>query len=96
VARPMRPVGVAARVSAALPTGGTLPDDVWRVRHQGIVTVLWLHVPLLFVFALIRGNSWPHGLLEAGAVAISAAAAQWSRERRRESTIFAAVGLMTA
>ena len=90
------PVGVAARVGAALPTGGTLPDDVWRARHRGIIILLWLHAPLLFVFALVRGNSWLHGLLEAGAVAISTAVAQWSRERRRESTIFASVGLMTA
>ena len=96
VTRPRRPIGVAARVGAALPTGGTLPDDVWRARHQGIVTVLWLHVPLLFVFALVRGNSWIHGLLEASAVGISTAAAQWSRANRRESTIFASVGLMTA
>ena len=93
---PRRQIGVTARVGAALPTGGTLPDDVWRVRHKGIVSVLWLHVPLLFVFAVVRGNSWLHALLEAGAVGISAAAAQWSRAQRRESTIFASVGLMTA
>jgi two-component system, sensor histidine kinase and response regulator len=91
-----RPIGVAARVGAALPTGGTLPDDVWRVRHQGIITVLWLHVPLLFTFAVVRGNSWLHGLLEASTVAASAVAAQRTRGQRRDSTIFASVGLMTA
>ena len=85
-----------ARTRSFLPRGGTLPDDVWRSRHRGILLLLWLHVPALFVFALVRGNRWYHALLEAGVVASPALAARLSASRRRESTIFAAIGLMTA
>jgi PAS domain S-box-containing protein len=88
--------GLGTWLRSALPRGGTLPDDVWRSRHRGILTLLWLHLPALFVFAVARGNSWKHGLFEAGVVGLPAMAAQLSTDRRRESTIFASVGLMTA
>ena len=87
---------MATRIRSALPSGGTLPDDVWRSRHRGILLLLWLHVPGLYIFALVRGNRWHHALLEAGVVASPALAARLSAGRRRESTIFAALGLMTA
>jgi PAS domain S-box-containing protein len=83
------------RAMTVLPAGGTLPDDVWRRRHQGILVLLWIHVPALFVFALFV-QSVPHALLDAALVAVPAAAAQWSAGRRRRSTVFASLGLMTA
>jgi PAS domain S-box-containing protein len=89
-------VRLGSRLRAALPKGGALPDDVWRSRHRGVLILLWLHLPVLFIFAIIRGNTWMHALIEAGAVAVPGVAAQWSRSRRRESTIFASLGLMTA
>jgi PAS domain S-box-containing protein len=85
-----------ARLRAFLPRGGTLPDDVWRSRHRGILLLLWMHVPALLVFALVRGNRWYHAILEAGVVAGPALAGSLSASRRRESTLFTAVGLMTA
>jgi two-component system sensor histidine kinase/response regulator len=87
---------LAAKVLAALPRGGTLPDDVWRTRHRGILLLLWLHVPALLLFGLVRGYNPLHVLSEAGLVAGLAGLAQLSAGRRSESTIFAAVGLMTA
>jgi PAS domain S-box-containing protein len=78
-----------------LPKGGTLSDAVFHQRHRGILALLWLHVPALFLFALFRGKDWRHGLFEAALVALPAFAAQRTR-RRRESIIFASVGLMTA
>ena len=87
---------VRARIRTFLPRGGTLPDDVWRTRHQGILILLWLHVPGLFVFGLATGSSAIHSLFEAAVVACPAVAAWLSTGRRRESTIFAAIGLMTA
>ncbi|HWI02819.1 MAG TPA: hypothetical protein VNT52_03195, partial [Acidimicrobiales bacterium] len=85
-----------ARIRTFLPRGGTLPDDVWRSRHHGILILLWLHVPGLLVFGLATGNSALHALFDAGVVACPAVAASLSAGRRRESTILAAVGLMTA
>jgi len=87
---------VRARIRTFLPRGGTLPDDVWRSRHHGILILLWLHVPGLLVFGLATGNSALHALFDAGVVACPAVAASLSAGRRRESTILAAVGLMTA
>ena len=87
---------LAARIRSELPKGGTLPDDVWRDRHRAVLTLLWLHLPALYLFALARGNSWLHALLEAGVVAIPATLAQLSRKRRLESTVFASLGLMIA
>src|SRR5438477_552575 len=37
-----------------LPKGSTLPDEVWAQRHRWILVLLWLHVPALFGFSLIR------------------------------------------
>jgi two-component system sensor histidine kinase/response regulator len=88
--------GIVSRARSYLPRGGTLPDDVWRTRHRGILVVLWLHVPALFLLAVARGNSLLHCLVEAAVVASPAVAAQLSMSRRRESTIFASLGLMTA
>jgi two-component system, sensor histidine kinase and response regulator len=87
---------LTARIRSELPRGGTLPDDVWRDRHRAVLTLLWLHLPVLYLFAVARGNSWRHSLLEAGAVAIPATLAQLSRRRRLESTVLASLGLMTA
>ena len=79
-----------------LPTGGTLPEDVWRRRHRGIVLLLWLHVPAIFVFALTMDMSLTHSLEEAGAVAIFAIGAQYFGRRRQVTMILAAMGLLTA
>jgi two-component system, sensor histidine kinase and response regulator len=78
-----------------LPKGGTLSDAVFHQRHRGILTLLWLHVPALFLFALVRGKDWRHGLFEATLVALPALAAQRA-PRRRVSIVFASIGLMTA
>jgi len=73
-----------------------LPEAAWRSRHRGVLGLLWLHVPALFLFALARGNGAVHALLAAGLVAVPAVIAQGSATRRRQSAIFASLGLMTA
>ena len=79
-----------------LPQGSMLPDDVWARRHRGILTLLWLHVPALFLFALVRGQSVAHSLFEASAVAAFAVAAIALRSQRRPSTVAASLGLLTS
>ena len=90
------PAGVGSRFRALLPVGDSLPDDVWRSRHGGILRLLWLHVPALALLALARGKAPLHALLEAGLVAAPALAAQLSTARRRRSTVYASLGLMAA
>jgi len=85
-----------ARIRSALPSGGQLPEEVWRKRHAGILILLWLHVPALVVFALVVGKSFGHSLFEGLIVATPAMMALVLRANRRASTILASLGLMTA
>jgi diguanylate cyclase (GGDEF)-like protein/PAS domain S-box-containing protein len=78
-----------------LPEGSLLPEDVWLRRHRGILTLLWLHVPALFLFALVRGQSVAHSIFEASTVAAFAVAAIACRSQRRTSTVMASLGLLT-
>ena len=64
-------------------SGSTLPYDVWAQRHRWILLLLWLHVPGVFVFALVRGNAVGHSAVEASLVgAFAVAATLLHRERR--------------
>jgi diguanylate cyclase (GGDEF)-like protein/PAS domain S-box-containing protein len=83
------------RLRRWLPEGNALPDRVWSQRHQRILTLLWLHVPALFLFALTQGVGVGHGLFEAALVAGFAYAAGALRPNRRLSTVAAALGLLT-
>ena len=89
-------MSVNHRLRTWLPTGGTLPEEVWRARHRGILLLLGLHVPALLVFALLKGESLPHSVVEASAVAFPAMAAVLAHRNRRVSTVFASLGLVTA
>ncbi len=40
-----------------LPRGNLLDDAAWRQRHQLVLWVLGLHLPALFVFALVLQHS---------------------------------------
>jgi diguanylate cyclase (GGDEF)-like protein/PAS domain S-box-containing protein len=87
---------VLTRVKNWLPKGGALPDEVWAERHRWILILLFLHVPVVFGFALARGNGAAHGLLESSAVGAFGLAALAARRERRQSTVLTAMGLLTA
>jgi diguanylate cyclase (GGDEF)-like protein len=78
-----------------LPHGGTLPREVWVVRHRCVVIVLAVQTALIPVFALSQGaeltNSLRQGLLPLLAVTI---ASMWFLPRRVRAGV-AGVGLMT-
>ncbi|MGH8973305.1 MAG: diguanylate cyclase domain-containing protein, partial [Acidimicrobiia bacterium] len=78
-----------------LPKGSTLPDQVWAQRHRALLVLLWLHVPVILLFALARHVAVLHGLSEATVVALFAWGATARRTQRRVSTVVAALGLMT-
>ena len=85
-----------ALASRWLPRGNTLPTAVWRARHRGILILLLVHVPAVFVFALARGESALHGAVESGLVGTWAAAAVICRRSRATSTVAVSLGLLTA
>ena len=79
-----------------LPQGQLLPEHIWRRRHQGIVVLLWLHVPALFAFGLlIGGNSVAHVLGDVSLIALFAAGASTERFGVRARVIAASFGLVT-
>src|SRR5258705_816084 len=84
-----------SRLRALLPRGGSLPEAVWADRHRKILILLWLHVPGLFLFSLVRHQTVLHSVVEAGLVANFAVAAEVLRHRRRLSTVIASLGLLT-
>ena len=89
-------VALGTQVRAILPEGGSLPDDVWRVRHRGITAVLWLHAVFIPLFALNRGFSLIHALLEGAIVPSAAALAMAPGLNRRARTVVASIGLLSA
>ena len=56
--------GYGRRIAAQLPQGRLLPDAVWRRRHRSITVLLWLHVPALLAFAIVRGYGVVHSTSE--------------------------------
>ncbi|HEX2043411.1 MAG TPA: response regulator [Acidimicrobiales bacterium] len=79
-----------------LPEGAGLPEEAWQRRHRGILTLLWLHVPGVFLFGLTVGTHGPHLLLETLPIAVAAAAAAHFSHHKTLSTVLASAGLVTA
>jgi hypothetical protein len=87
---------VLSRVRRLLPRGDALPPEAWRHRHRGIVVLLWLHVPVLFVYGGIRGVDLWHGLQEAAVVAVFAVVATRRDTSDNVRMVMATLGLMTS
>ena len=80
----------------AVPEGRSLPEDVWRRRHDGIVVLLWLHVAGIGVFAFIAGFDLVHALGESTVVAVAAVIASFRRGSRKFRASVASCGLVMA
>jgi diguanylate cyclase (GGDEF)-like protein len=93
---PQRVRWLPLRLPWFLPQGRRLPEEAWRQRHKGLTLLLWAHIPVLFVFAVLRGFSATDAALECSVLLVPAAAAllpQWSRNLRSAST---SLGLVIA
>src|SRR2546422_540505 len=84
------------RLARSLPRGGSLPQEVWLRRQRAIVILLWAHVVGIPLFAVARGFSPIHGMVEGGAVAAFAFPATWPHLGRRLRSIASSLGLLTA
>ena len=87
---------IVGRLAAALPTGRTLPDDVWRRRHRALLTVLWLHVVGLTLFAWLRGYDLIHALEHGAPLVVLAGMAMAAKSNRRAAAAFVSLGLITS
>jgi diguanylate cyclase (GGDEF)-like protein len=95
------PVRGAGRVSVArlaelLPHGRRLRPAVWQQRHAGMLWLLWLHVPGIFLFALARGYDLLHATTEAALLVVPALVALTRRLPQSIRSAAAALGLVVA
>ncbi|MGH2735177.1 MAG: putative bifunctional diguanylate cyclase/phosphodiesterase [Actinomycetota bacterium] len=78
----------------ALPKGQSLPENVWRRRHNGIVWMVWAHVVGLFVFGLVQGVDPVHLATEVSVIALCAWAARRDALGTRLQSCIATSGVM--
>jgi diguanylate cyclase (GGDEF)-like protein/PAS domain S-box-containing protein len=93
----MAPVSTPlARLRAALPTGKTLPPEIWQRRHKAMTTLVWMHVVGLYIFGLARGYPVWHMAIDTLPIATFAVAAGLSRRSRRFRACMVSLGLLTS
>jgi diguanylate cyclase (GGDEF)-like protein/PAS domain S-box-containing protein len=85
-----------AAIKRALPRGKTLPEDAWERRHKAMLSILWVHVPALFIFARARGYTVAGSLDPVIPVALAGVAAMLRAPGRRARSIAVVIGLLTA
>jgi diguanylate cyclase (GGDEF)-like protein len=79
-----------------LPQGQLLPEHIWRRRHQGIVVLLWLHVPALLLFGLLVGAESPgHIVGDVSLIVLFAVGASSERFGIKARVVAASFGLVT-
>jgi PAS domain S-box-containing protein len=91
--------GLGGWLRWALPSGRSLPDEVWARRHHALLAVVWLHAPAIFVFALARGYGVAHSLFEGGvlvAIASVATIATLGGHSRKVCSGLVSLELLTA
>jgi diguanylate cyclase (GGDEF)-like protein/PAS domain S-box-containing protein len=77
-----------------LPRGTKLSAPEWKQRHARIVALLWVHVPGIVVFGLLRGEDPLHCLIESVPVATVALLAGAERFNTSFRSVTAGLGLM--
>jgi signal transduction histidine kinase len=83
------------RWRAIVPSGRSLPDEIWLPRHRAILAFLWLHIVGVALFAAWSG-AVVHTLVEALIIAIPTLLASVSERGRRFQSATASIALMTA
>jgi signal transduction histidine kinase len=84
------------RAINSLPRGGSLPEETWRTRHRVIVAILWAHAVGLPLFALARGYTFRHGLLDDAPVVAFALLASARGRGRKFRSAASALGLLSS
>ena len=96
-------------LTAVLPSGGSLPEDVWRRRYSFLLGLTWFHAGIIALVGPVLGYSWEmspvapfrdgfvlHTILEGGVVGFFAALGSFKRVGRTFQATAIAMGLMTA
>ncbi|HEV3226859.1 MAG TPA: EAL domain-containing protein [Acidimicrobiales bacterium] len=73
-----------------------LPKAEWEQRHRWIMRLLWVHVPIIIVFAVLTGNGVLHGVLESLPTAAMGYLGSRGGIDRRSRAMLTGLGLMFA
>src|SRR3954470_3146238 len=93
----LRPLpGPLARLRDALPSGKTLPPEIWQRRHHAMTILVWLHAVGLYLFGVARGYPLWHMGVDTLPIAPFAVAAGLHRRSRRFRACMVALGLLTS
>src|SRR3989449_710685 len=97
------------RLWSLVPSGGSLPENVWRARHRFLVGLTFFHVVIIALAGFVLGKRWELGLAgflqddnglhvlgEAMIVAFFGTLACWRRAGRTVQATFVGFGLMSA
>jgi PAS domain S-box-containing protein len=100
---------LAMRLWSLVPSGGSLPENVWRARHRFLVGLTFFHVVIIALAGPVLGKRWElgfwalfeddtvlHAAGEALVVALFGALACWRRPGRTVQATFVGFGLMSA
>jgi diguanylate cyclase (GGDEF)-like protein len=79
-----------------LPEGRRLNDEVWATRHRWLSVLLWLHIPALFGYAVLRDYGVGAAALQVAPLAPPALLALWSRPGRNVRSAGTSIGLVVA
>jgi diguanylate cyclase (GGDEF)-like protein/PAS domain S-box-containing protein len=87
---------VVHRAAVAFPAGVDLGHDEWQNRHRWINGLVTIHVPLIVLFAFLRGGGTLHNLGEAVPTAALALLASRTTLSPATRTVAASLGLMVS
>jgi PAS domain S-box-containing protein len=107
---PLTPrTGLLKRLWSLVPSGGSLPENVWRSRHRFLVGLTFFHVVIIALAGSVMGKRWDpslgalfdddsalHTVGEAMIVAVFGALACWRACGRTLRSTFVGFGLMSS
>src|SRR4051812_47816540 len=87
-------VGFLSRLVAALPSGRTLPPEIWRQRHAWMLKILWAHAVVLLAWGLVLGHPLWHAAIDALPIAVCAVLASRTSLSRLTRSSVVSLGLL--
>src|SRR5207249_10070067 len=107
--RPTRTAALVNRLWSLVPSGGSLPERVWRARHRFLVGLTFFHVVIIALAGPVLGKHWElsfrallddvgvvHVLGEALVVAVCGVLACWRRAGRSVHATFVVFGVISS
>jgi PAS domain S-box-containing protein len=105
----MIPTSVLKRLWALVPSGGALPEEVWRSRFRFLVGLTWFHAAVIAAVGPVLGYEWKlslhafvddgaalHTVAEGSIVAAFALLAGWHRLGRTVQATAVGFGLLSS